>query len=109
LEAHGIESDAQTDLLLLVTMGEYSAAMEQYLNSTLGEAGIKRAARAVDAAVCTVHALLVDKLLPELEVLAFRLGELRGMSLTPKGRSLLGLHVRANFMLSYDILLLKSA
>ena len=46
-----------------------------------GEAGLKRAARASDAASCTVHALLADHLQPAVEQLAFRLGELRGLAM----------------------------
>lgn len=37
LDQHNIGCDAQADLLLLVTMGEYTAAMEQFLMQTLGE------------------------------------------------------------------------
>lgn len=37
-----------------------------------GEPGLKKLARAVDAAVCSVHNLLTDHLQPQLEQLAFR-------------------------------------
>ena len=37
-----------------------------------GESGLKKLARAVDAAVCSVHALVADHLQPQLEQLAFR-------------------------------------
>lgn len=39
---------------------------------TTGEAGLKKLARAVDAAVCSVHNLLSDHLQPQLEQVAFR-------------------------------------
>lgn len=37
LNQHNIKCGAQEDLLLLVTMGEYTVAMEQFLMQTLGE------------------------------------------------------------------------
>ena len=86
------ESDAQSDLLLLITMGEYTPPMEQFLMNTLGEAGLKKVARGVDAALTAAHALLTDRLQPEAEILAFRLGELRGLAAAPRTRKLLGLH-----------------
>ena len=92
LKNHGVESDAQSDLLLLVTMGEYTPPMEQFLMNKLGEAGLKKVGRGVDAALCAMHALLVDRLQPEMEMLAFRLGELRGMAANPMNRKLLTLH-----------------
>jgi hypothetical protein len=95
LADHGIDSDATADLLLLVTMGEYSAAMEQFLSTALGEAGLKRAARVVDAALCAVHAAVVDRVAPEAELAAFRLGELRGLAMAPQWRDHLHLKVSA--------------
>jgi hypothetical protein len=93
LKQHGVESDAQSDLLLLVTMGEYTPPMEQFLMNALGEAGIKKIARGVDSALCAMHALLVDRLQPELEMVALRLGELRGLAANPMNRNLLNLRV----------------
>jgi len=93
LKQHGVESDAQSDLLLLVTMGEYTPPMEQFLMNALGEAGIKKIARGVDAALCAMHALIVDRLQPELEMVTFRLGELRGLAANPMNRKLLNLRV----------------
>ena len=40
--------------------------------SPAGEAGLKKLARTVDAAVCSVHNLITDHLQPQLEQLAFR-------------------------------------
>ena len=56
-----------------------------------GEPGLKRLARGVDAAVCATHALLADHLAPQLEQLAFRLGELRGLALCLPWRRVTGL------------------
>lgn len=74
-------------------MGEYTPPMEQFLMNALGESGIKKAARGVDAALCAMHALLVDRLQPELEMVAFRLGELRGLAANPMNRKLFNLRV----------------
>ena len=56
-----------------------------------GEPGLKKLARAVDASVCSVHNLLTDHLQPQLEQLAFRLGELRGLALCLPWRRVTGL------------------
>lgn len=56
-----------------------------------GEAGLKKLARAVDAAACCCHNLLTDHLQPQLEQLAFRLGELRGLALCLPWRRITGL------------------
>ena len=59
-----------------------------------GETGLKRAARAMDAASCAVHALMADHLQPVLEQLAFRLGELRGLALCHSWACVSGLDAR---------------
>lgn len=56
-----------------------------------GEQGLKKLARALDAAVCSCHNLLTDHLQPQLEQLAFRLGELRGLALCLPWRRTTGL------------------
>lgn len=94
LKQHGVESNPQADLLLLVTMGEYTQPMEQFLMSAMGEPGLKKVARTVDASLSAIHALLVDRLQPEIEMFAFRLGELRGLAASPLKRKVLGLHCR---------------
>jgi anaphase-promoting complex subunit 4 len=91
LRDHGVDTGPVADLLLLVTMGEYSAAMEQWLTSAMGEPGLKKAARAADAALVAVATLAAERLAPALERLAFRLGELRGLAAAPRGRAALAL------------------
>jgi hypothetical protein len=80
LNQHSMYTTPQSDLLLLVTMGEYTSAMEQFLVSTMGETGIKKVARTVDGAFCSMLNELIDHLIPEMERMAFRLGELRTFS-----------------------------
>lgn len=45
-----------------------------------GDAGVKRLARGVDAAVHTLHDLLVDVMQPGLEALAFTLSDTAGLA-----------------------------
>ena len=56
------------------------AALAAGATSLAGEAGVKRLARAVDAAVHAVHAGLIDGVAPAAQLAAFRLGELRGLA-----------------------------
>ncbi|GAB4814517.1 hypothetical protein N2152v2_001563 [Parachlorella kessleri] len=63
-----------------LAIGIIGGALQQYLTTTLGEAGVKRLARAVDGAVHAVHAALLDSVAPAAELAAFRLSELRGVS-----------------------------
>lgn len=42
---------------------------------TSGESGLKRVAKAVDAAVAAVGALFIERMQPALEAIAFHLGE----------------------------------
>lgn len=83
LNQYSIYTSPQSDLLLLVTMGEYTSAMEQFLVSTMGEAGIKKVSRAIDGALCSLLDVLIDHLTPEMERLSFWLGELRTLSYLP--------------------------
>lgn len=104
LRAHGMGTDAQGDLLLLVTMGEYSHAMEQFLTSTMQESGLKRVSKSIDHALSSAYAILIDRLLPATESLAFRLGELRGLVAHPEGWKILGIHATEVYKLETLIL-----
>ncbi|PRW05834.1 anaphase-promoting complex subunit 4 [Chlorella sorokiniana] len=88
---YGSTGDPASELHGLLTTGAVGGALQQYLTATLGEPGLKKLARAVDAAVCSVHNLLTDHLQPQLEQLAFRLGELRGLALCLPWRRVTGL------------------
>ncbi|KAL4445375.1 hypothetical protein ABPG77_011200 [Micractinium sp. CCAP 211/92] len=88
---YGSSGDPASELRGLVVTGAVGGALQQYITSTLGEQGLKKLARALDAAVCSCHNLLTDHLQPQLEQLAFRLGELRGLALCLPWRRTTGL------------------
>jgi hypothetical protein len=75
----------------LLTTGELSPSLQQFMLSNLGEIVLKKVARRVDAAVAQVHYLLVEHLIPAMEQLAFRLGELWGAAQCPPGPPALGI------------------
>ncbi|PSC75422.1 Anaphase-promoting complex subunit 4 [Micractinium conductrix] len=89
---YGCATEPASELHTLLATGAVGGALQQYLTSTLGEPGLKKLARAVDAAVVATHNLLTDHLQPALEQLAFRLGELRGLALCLPWRRITGLH-----------------
>lgn len=62
---------------------------------TPGETGLKKLSRAVDGAVLSTHALMLDDVAPTLEQLAFLMGELRGASQLPAWKAVLSLDVSA--------------
>jgi hypothetical protein len=72
--------DPRADLLLLLATGSAGSGVHAWLTGSLGEAGVQRVARAVDAALERAHALLLHSCLPALERAAFCLGELRGLA-----------------------------
>lgn len=92
LRAHGMDTDAQGDFLLLVTMGEYSHAMEQFLTSSMKESGLKRMSKLIDHALSAAHEILIDRLIPAVESLAFRLAEIRGLAAKRESSKAFGFH-----------------
>ncbi|KAL4428023.1 hypothetical protein ABPG75_002112 [Micractinium tetrahymenae] len=88
---YGSSADPAAELQGLVATGAVGGALQQYITATLGEPGLKKLARAVDVAACSCHNLLTDHLQPQLEQLAFRLGELRGLALCLPWRRVTGL------------------
>lgn len=69
--------------------------LQQFLLTTLGEAGLRRLARQIDLAASALHAVLLDAALPRLSLAAFALGEMRGLAAAAGGLQQLGLEVRA--------------
>ncbi|KAL4858703.1 Anaphase-promoting complex subunit 4 [Chlorella vulgaris] len=88
---YGSSGEPATELQSLLATGAVGGALQQYITSGLGETGLKALARAVDGAVCSAHNLLTDHLQPQLEQLAFRLAELRGLALCLPWRRITGL------------------
>mmetsp|Transcript_21502 Transcript_21502/g.55156 ORF Transcript_21502/g.55156 Transcript_21502/m.55156 type:complete len:831 (+) Transcript_21502:164-2656(+) len=80
LADHASMSSPQQEFMNLLATGMPSAALLQFLSSSLGEAGTKRLAKSVDAGINAVHDLLLNHLTPALEMVAFCLGELHGVA-----------------------------
>ncbi|KAF8060496.1 Eefsec [Scenedesmus sp. PABB004] len=68
----------QQELVLLLATGCPTPPMQTFLASTLGEAGLRRLARALDATAGGLHTALLERLMPLTELALFLLGELRG-------------------------------
>lgn len=68
----------QQELLLLLATGCCTPPLQSFLANTLGEAGLRRLARAVDSMASGLHTALLERLMPLLELVLFLLGELRG-------------------------------
>ncbi|KAK9810236.1 hypothetical protein WJX72_007067 [[Myrmecia] bisecta] len=80
LRDHASHAKPQEEFICLLACGALSAALHQFLATNLGEAGVKRLAKAVDAAATSLGGLLVDHLQPTLEVVAFHLADLQGLA-----------------------------
>jgi hypothetical protein len=69
--------------------------LQQFLLTTLGEAGLRRLARGIDLAAGALHGALLGGALPRLSLAVFALGEMRGLAAAAWGLQQLGLQVRA--------------
>ncbi|KAL3615053.1 Anaphase-promoting complex subunit 4 [Castilleja foliolosa] len=74
---HGLDSSPQEEFLSFLGGARTSPALHQFLVNSLGEAGIKRVAKVVCGAGKELQAIMLDNL---QEIIAFRMGELRGLS-----------------------------
>ncbi|KAL0310674.1 UNVERIFIED_CONTAM: Anaphase-promoting complex subunit [Sesamum angustifolium] len=77
---HGIDSSPQEELLSLLGGARTSPPVHQFLVNSLGEAGLKRVAKAVSGAGKELQTIVLDHLQPAAEIIGFRMGELRGLS-----------------------------
>ncbi|EPS73153.1 hypothetical protein M569_01601, partial [Genlisea aurea] len=77
---HGIESSPEEEFLSLLCGARTSPAVHQFLVNSLGEAGVKRVAKVVCGAGKELQTIVLDHIQPAAEMIAFRLGELRGLS-----------------------------
>ncbi|GFP97378.1 anaphase-promoting complex subunit 4 [Phtheirospermum japonicum] len=77
---HGLDSSPQEEFLTLLGGARTSPALHQFLVNSLGEAGIKRVAKVVCGAGKELQTIVLDNLQPAAEIIAFRMGELRGLS-----------------------------
>ncbi|KAJ3695373.1 hypothetical protein LUZ60_000750 [Juncus effusus] len=77
---HGLNSNPQDEFLSLLLGARTSQALHQFLVNSLGEAGVKRVLKAVDNAGKEIRTVLNEHFQPALEIIGFRVGELRGLS-----------------------------
>lgn len=77
---HGLDSSPQEELLSLLGGARTSPPVHQFLVNTLGEAGVKRISKVLSGAGKELQRIVLDHLQPAVEVIGFRIGELRGLS-----------------------------
>ncbi|KAL3345404.1 hypothetical protein AABB24_024396 [Solanum stoloniferum] len=77
---HGLDSTPQDEFLSLLGGARASPPLHQFLENSLGEAGLKRVAKAVNGAGKELQLIVLDHLQPAAEIIGFRIGELRGLS-----------------------------
>ncbi|XP_073010500.1 anaphase-promoting complex subunit 4 isoform X1 [Typha latifolia] len=77
---HGLDSTSQDEFLSLLFGARTSPALHQFLVSSLGEAGLKRVSKAIDSSGKELRVVLGEHLQPAVEIIGFRIGELRGLS-----------------------------
>uniref|UniRef100_A0A804NX40 Anaphase-promoting complex subunit 4 n=1 Tax=Zea mays TaxID=4577 RepID=A0A804NX40_MAIZE len=80
ISTHGVESSSEDEFLSLLFGTRTSPALHHFLASSLGEAGLKRIAKAVDSAGRDIRGIITEHLQPAVEIISFRLAELRGLS-----------------------------
>ncbi|XP_050212852.1 anaphase-promoting complex subunit 4 isoform X2 [Mercurialis annua] len=77
---HALESSPQEEFLSLLCGTRTSPAVHQFLVNTLGEVGVKRISKVVCGAGKELQRIVIDHMQPAAEMIAFRMGELRGLS-----------------------------
>ncbi|KFK28735.1 hypothetical protein AALP_AA7G040100 [Arabis alpina] len=77
---HGLKSSPQEEFLSLLGGARISPALHQFLLNTLGEVGVKRVLKSVCGTGKELQSVVLDNLQPAAEIIAFRMGELRGFS-----------------------------
>lgn len=80
LHDHGSRGSPRDEFLSLLSCGVASTAIHQFLAGSLGEGGLKRLSKTMDTAMRDLHVIIAEHLQPASEILAFRVGELRGLS-----------------------------
>ncbi|XP_068325180.1 anaphase-promoting complex subunit 4 [Pyrus communis] len=77
---HGLDSCPQEEFLSLLGGARTSPPVHQFLVNSLGEVGVKRVSKAVCGAGKELQLIVLNHLQPAAEIIAFRMGELRGLS-----------------------------
>ncbi|CAM0943614.1 unnamed protein product [Alopecurus aequalis] len=80
ITANGMESSSEDEFLSLLFGTRTSPALHQFLVSSLGEAGLKRTAKAIESAGRELRIVVSEHLQPAVEIISFRLAELRGLA-----------------------------
>jgi anaphase-promoting complex subunit 4 len=75
-----MESSSEDEFMSLLFGTRTSPALHQFLVSSLGEAALKRIAKAVDSAGRELRVVVSEHLQPAVEIISFRLAELRGLA-----------------------------
>lgn len=79
--SHGcLDWNAQDEFLSLLFGARTSPPLHQFLVNSLGEAGLKRVSKVVNGAGKELHVIIHEHLQPAVEMIGFRVGELRGLS-----------------------------
>ncbi|GAB2298726.1 Anaphase-promoting complex subunit 4 [Dionaea muscipula] len=78
--SHGLDSSPQEEFLSLLGGARTSPPVHQFLVNSLGEAGLKRVTKVVCGAGKELQRIVLDHLQPAVEIIGFRMGELRGLS-----------------------------
>ncbi|CAJ1936334.1 unnamed protein product [Sphenostylis stenocarpa] len=77
---HGLDSSPEEEFLSLLGGARTSPPVHQFLVNTLGEVGVKRISKVLSGAGKELQRIVLDHLQPAVEVIGFRIGELRGLS-----------------------------
>ncbi|CAN0852724.1 Anaphase-promoting complex subunit 4 [Linum grandiflorum] len=77
---HALDSSPQEEFLSLIGGARTSPAVHQFLVNSLGEVGVKRVSKTVSGSGKELQRVVLDHLQPAAEIIAFRMGELRGLS-----------------------------
>ncbi|WCJ26939.1 Anaphase-promoting complex subunit 4 [Euphorbia peplus] len=77
---NALDSSPQEEFLSLLGGARTSPAVHQFLVNTLGEAGVKRVSKVVCGAGKELQQIVLEHIQPAAEIIAFRMGELRGLS-----------------------------
>ncbi|CAM8932803.1 unnamed protein product [Rhodiola kirilowii] len=77
---NGLDSSPEEEFLSLLGGARTSPAIHQFLVNSLTEAGVKRISKSVCSAGKALQLIVLDHIQPSAEIIAFRMGELRGLS-----------------------------
>lgn len=80
IDGHGLDSSPQDEFLSLLFGARTSPPLHQFLVNSLGETGLRRVSKAIDSAGRELHLIVREHLQPAVEIIGFRIGELRGLS-----------------------------